>query len=130
MDHANPHDNNTERRTCNNGNVINAVQAGNEINMIPCKNNKASKTLFLLIFIFLLLHSPRLAGSVGDTILGLQKNNISDVLEIPHWLSIVLGLSDLCMVINASINFLVYMYLNTSKVINTFSFCKPLFLRS
>ena len=129
-DYAKYHDDCTERRPCNNPNEMNAVRPGNDINMIRYKNNKASKTLFLLIFIFLLLHSLRFCVSVGAIIIELRQNNISDDRGTPYWLQVVMRLSVMCMVINASINFLVYMWLNSSKVTSTVSFCKPLCLKS
>ena len=132
IDYAQPHDDNMERTTRNDANAINDVQPRNNIIMMRCKNNKASKTLFLLISIFLLLHSGRLIGNLCAMILALRLNNISgdDMVDEfwsgdRSWLQEMLVLSDMFMVINASINFLVYMFLNSSITIKNVSFCKP-----
>ena len=130
IEYTKPHDDSIKRRNCNNGNLIEVLQPKENLNRRRCNNNKALKTSFLLIFIFLFLHSLRLVTSVGELIVILGENNISDhILQhgrgIPKWLEVVMSLSNLCMVINASINFLVYMFLNSSITIKNVSFCKP-----
>ena len=85
-----------------------------------CNNRKASKTLFLMVFTFLLLHALRFVTNVGEFIVLLGKNKTSDTIlqfggGIPRWLEIVMILGNICMVINASINYLIYLFLNSSQ---------------
>ena len=85
-----------------------------------CNNRKASKTLFLMVSTFLLLHSLRFVTNVGEFIVLLGKNKTSDTIlqhggSIPRWLEIVVILGNICMVINASINYLIYLFLNSSQ---------------
>ena len=130
IEYAKSHNSSIKRRNCNNVNVIEAIPPKENLNRRCCNKNKALKTLFMLIFIFLLLHSLRLITSLSELIVVLGKNKISGhVLQhgrgIPKWLEVVMSLSNICMVVNASINVLVYMYLNSSKVTKNISFCKP-----
>ena len=79
--------------------------------------NKASKTLFAMIFTFIILHSLRIATNIGELIILFAKNKNSDhelqhERGTPNWLEIVATLSDICMVVNASINYVIYHYLN------------------
>ena len=88
-----------------------------------CNNRKASKTLFLMVFTFLLLHTLRFVTNVGEFIVLLENNKTSHTIlqlggGIPTWLEIVMILSNICMVINASINYLIYLFLNSSKKFN------------
>ena len=80
--------------------------------------DKASKTLFLMIVTFVLLHSLRLVAKVGEFIVVIGKNKISnyDLQQgegIPEWLQVVATLGNMCMTLNASVNYLIYLYLNT-----------------
>ena len=89
-----------------------------------CNNRKASKTLFLMVSTFLLLHSLRFVTNVGEFIVLLGKNKTSDTIlqhggGIPRWLEIVVIFGNICMVINASINYLIYLFLNSSKSYNS-----------
>ena len=85
-------------------------------------NDKASKTLFLMIFTFVLLHSLRLVANVGELIVVIWKNKISnnDLQQgqsIPEWLQVVATLGNMFMTLNASVNYLIYLYLNSKKKI-------------
>ena len=82
-------------------------------------NNKASKTAIVLIFVFIFLHSLRFVTSVGEFVVLIGKNKTSDLqhgMGIPEWLQIVVTLGNLCMVINASVNYVIYHYLNASTI--------------
>ena len=81
------------------------------------RSNKASKTLFAMISTFIILHSLRIAANIGELIILFAKNKISDhdlqhERGIPNWLEIVATLSEICMVVNASVNYMIYHYLN------------------
>ena len=81
-------------------------------------NDKASKTLFLMIVTFVLLHSLRLVAKAGEFIVVIGLNEISDYdLQqgegIPEWLLVVATLGNMCMTLNASVNYLIYLYLNS-----------------
>ena len=96
-----------------------------------CNNRKASKTLFLMVSTFLLLHALRFVTNVGEFIVLLGKNKRSNTIlqfggGIPRWLEIVMILGNICMVINASINYLIYLFLNSSQNSNP----TPVFLQS
>ena len=136
LDYVKPHNDSIKRRACNNGNVLEAQQQEINLNMRRCKNSKASKTLFLMIFIFLFLHPLRWVANVCFMInICLGEHNESDYLNPkcsnhPIWLQVLWSLSNTCTVINASINFLVYLCLNFSNVTSTVSFRKPLCLMS
>ena len=105
---------------------------GGEVN-----TTKVSKTILFTIISFLLLNSLRLVTHVGELMVLLRKNKTSDhelphdvgmviysdgILTIPKWLSIVVTLSDICMVIDASTNYLIHLYLNSTKRYNLTSF--------
>ena len=85
-------------------------------------NDKASKTLFLMIFTFVLLHSLRLVANVGELIvvIGKDKTSNNDLQQgqgIPEWLQVVATLGNMFMTLNASVNYLIYLYLNSKKKI-------------
>ena len=44
----------------------------------------------------------------------------------PEWLNVLVMIGSICMVINASINFLIYLYLNPTKRYNFVHLCIPL----
>ena len=87
------------------------------LNQRSLNNHKASKTLIFMIVSFVLLHSLRMATNIGEIILLFNKNKISGYnlqhdRAIPEWLEITAILGNICMVINASINYLIYHFLN------------------
>ena len=70
-----------------------------------------------MIFTFIILHSLRIATNIGELIILFAKNKNSDhelqhERGTPNWLEIVATLSDICMVVNAFINYVIYHYLN------------------
>ena len=84
-----------------------------------------------MVSTFLLLHALRFVTNVGEFIVLLGKNKTSDTIlqfggGIPRWLEIVMILGNICMVINASINYLIYLFLNSSQNSNP----TPVFLQS
>ena len=87
------------------------------LNQRSMNNHKASKTLILMIISFVFLHSLRMVTNIGEIILLFNKNKISvsDLQhdrKIPEWLEITAILGNICMVTNASINYLIYHFLN------------------
>ena len=87
------------------------------LNQRSMNNHKASKTLIFMIISFVLLHSLRMVTNIGEIILLFDQNKISvsDLQhdrKIPEWLEITAILGNICMVINASINYLIYHFLN------------------
>ena len=120
------------RRNLMNSKIIEWKAPDHEIsrNERHCNSNKATKTFFLMVFTFILLHSLRFVTSLGEFIVLLGKNKLSDEdLEYyggPEWLYIVVLIGNICMVINASINFLIYLYLNSSKKSKVIHSCIPL----
>ena len=103
------------------------------INGRQSNRHKALKTVFVQIVVFILLHLLRFFTSIGDFIVLWRKNNISNYdlqhdRGIPTWLEIVTILSNLCMVINASVNYLIYIYLNPTTFFNRAPVIIPPFL--
>ena len=97
--------------------------------------SKVSKTILFTIVSFLLLNSLRLVTHVGELMVLLRKNKTSDYelqhdLGTPQWLAIVVTLSNICMVINSSTNYLIHLYLNSIKRSNFASFRTLSCLRS
>ena len=76
-------------------------------------NRKAFKALFVVTSTFLILHSLRLVTIVGKLTVLSGKDKISDHNQkhnhgIPKWLEIIDSLGNICMVINASVHYLIY----------------------
>ena len=76
-------------------------------------NRKAFKALFIVTFTFLILHSLRLVTVLGKLIVLSEKNKISDHDQKhdhgnPKWLEVIDSLGNICMVINASVHYLIY----------------------
>ena len=66
-----------------------------------CNTKKAAKTFLMMVFTFILLHSLRFVTSVGEFIVSLGKNKISDE-ELkyyggPEWLYVVVVIGNICM---------------------------------
>ena len=104
------------------------------INGRQSNRQKALKTVFIQIVAFIILHFLRFLTSIGDFIILWNKNNVSNYdlqhdRGIPTWLEIVTILSNLCMVINASVNFLIYLYLNPTTFSNRAPLAIPHYLR-
>ena len=82
-------------------------------------STKAAKMVIFQIAAFILLHVLRFFLSVGEFTFLVTKNKLSNYdLQhdhgIPAWLKVLSILSNLCMVINASVNYLIYLYLNVT----------------
>ena len=127
-----PHNESLQRRNLMNNKVIKWKAPDHEgiRNERYCNTNKATKTFFVMVFTFIILHSLRFVTSLGEFIVILGKNKISnDNLKYdggPEWLNILAMIGSICMVINASINFLIYLYLNPTKRYNFIHLCIPL----
>ena len=92
---------------------------------------KASKTVLFTICSFIILHALRFTSSFGELIIliGKNTNKISDHelqhnLGIPKWLEIVMHLDNLCLVVYASTNYLIYLLINSQKLSYIISVCK------
>ena len=90
--------------------------------------------ILIQIVAFIILHFLRFLTSIGDFIILWNKSNVSNYdlqhdRGIPTWLEIVTILSNLCMVINASVNFLIYLYLNPTTPSNRVTLAIPRYLR-
>ena len=104
------------------------------INGRQSNRHKTLKTVFIQIVVFILLHLLRFFTSIGDFIVLWSKNDISNYdlqhdRGIPTWLEIVTILSNLCMVINASVNYLIYIYLNPTTFFSRAPVIIPHYLR-
>ena len=81
------------------------------------RSSKASRTIFTIIFTFIILHSFRMTTNIGELIVLITKNKTSnhdlhDERGIPNWLQIIATLGEICMVVNTSVNYVVYHFLN------------------
>jgi hypothetical protein len=91
------------------------------------KVDRMSKTLFIIILAFFVLHFLRIISYVGEFVLLFLSNKNSYCLQlgfgIPKWLQVIAILSNLCTVIGASINTIIYNCANSPSLINTFPSC-------
>ena len=111
-------------------NFIKSNIRGSNVRRGPSSNDQASKTLLVVIGTFCFLQSLRLAANIGETVLLFRKNNVTDHdlqhdLGIPQMLEILATLSNILMVINASVNYLIYLLLNSPTLSSFFRTCIP-----
>ena len=68
-----------------------------------------------MIIIFVILHSLRILTSVGELYILTQPNRHEFVLElgygVPMWLHAVVLIGELCTVMNACLNIIIYKYI-------------------
>ena len=81
------------------------------------QDDKVSKNFVSMIILYVLLHSLRIITCIGEVLVVVMPNKDDSNLQlgygIPKWLQIVAPISDLCTVLNASINIIIYKYLTT-----------------
>ena len=80
-------------------------------------SEKVTKSLVVIIIVFLVLQSPRIVGSVGEYYVLTEPNRNEKALEfgigIPMWLQILGPINELCTALNACLNIIIYRYLNS-----------------
>ena len=103
--------------------ILESTKKGNcrRINRTRNQDDKLSKTLVAMIIVFLILHSLRIIAYIGEFFTLLKPNKDNSILQLgygfPKWLHIVAGFSDLCTVLSASVNVLIYTYFNSNSML-------------
>ena len=95
---------------------------------------KITKSLAAIIIIFVILHSPRVISSVAEFYFLTMPNKnemiIASGYGVPIWLRFLGPINELCTVLNACINIIIYRYLNSSGILRHCPTCLPRHLRS
>ena len=83
-------------------------------------NEKITRSLVGIIVVFVVLQFPRIVGSVGEYYVLTMPNRDETALElglgIPMWLRILGPIHELCTALNASLNIIIYGYLNSPRL--------------
>ena len=83
-------------------------------------NEKITRSLVGIIVVFVVLQFPRIVGSVGEYYVLTVPNRDETALElglgIPLWLRILGPIHELCTALNASLNIIIYGYLNSPRL--------------
>ena len=120
-------------KTTNKNNITRTNQPRNEERRRN-QEDKVSKTLVAIIVIFLTLHSLRIVTYIGELFILLKPYKDDSILQlgygVPKWLHVVAPISDLCIVLNASVNILIYKYLNSTTLFNNCPVCIPTCLKN
>ena len=85
-----------------------------QINEGEATENSTSKTLMAIIMVFITLHSFRIVWILGEMYLLLAPDKVHAAIEkkygIPAWHYVTASLSEFFIVINASVNVIIYLY--------------------
>ena len=85
--------------------------------------------LILIIIAFIVLHLLRVITTLGELVILLNPNKDNRVIQsgagVPLWLEITCSVSELLMVINSSLNVIIYLYANSTELSATFSVVIP-----
>ena len=86
------------------------------------RESNVSKSLVVIIFVLITLHSLRIIISIGELYVATMSNKNEVSLElsygVPMWLQIVAPVSELCTILNACVNTIIYHYLTSSAILN------------
>ena len=86
-------------------------------------------SLVAIIVVFIILHSPRIISSVAEFYFLTMPNNDEIALQLGHgvpmWLKFLGPINELCTVLNACLNIIIYRYLNCSGVLRYCLMCAP-----
>ena len=97
-------------------------------------NNKITKSLAAIILTFVILHSPRVISSLGEFYFLTIPNKNEIMIElgygVPIWLRFLGPINELCTVLNACVNIIIYRYLNSSGILRYCPTCLPGYFRS
>ena len=90
-------------------------------------SEKVSKSFIMMIIIFVILHSLRIVTSVGELYVLTRPNRHEFILElgygVPMWLQAVVLIGELCTVMNACLNIIIYKYMNSSGILDVGPIC-------
>ena len=96
--------------------------------------NKTTKSLAKIIIIFVILHSPRVISSVAEFYFLTMPNKkeiiIASGYGVPIWLRFLGPINEICTVLNACVNIIIYRYLNSSGILRYCPTCLPSYFRS
>ena len=91
--------------------------------LMNATGRKVSKSLVVVIITFITLHSPRIIASVGELHILMMQNKDDIALKlghgIPMWLQVLAPISELCTVLNACANIIIYKYLNSTNILRS-----------
>ena len=108
----------TNMRSLPNGQLTNGRRIVDE------NNKKISKSLVVIIITFVTLNSLRIITAIGELIVLTIPNKDDFTLTlgygVPIWLQLVSPISELCIVLNASANIIIYNIINSSTMTNYF----------
>ena len=98
-------------------------------------SEKITKSLVGIIVVFIVLHSPRIVASVGEYYYTITEyyltmpNRNEKALQfgygIPMWLQVLGPVNELCTVLNACLNIIIYRYLNCTCTSPYCPTCRP-----
>ena len=101
----------------------------NAIGVTNKTNEKVTMSLVAIIIVFIILHSPRIVSSVAEFYFLTMPNKDEIALElghgIPMWLKVLGPINELCTVLNACLNIIIYRYLNCSGILRYCLMCVP-----
>ena len=90
-------------------------------------SEKVTKSLLVIIVVFILLQSPRIVGSVAEYYVLTMPNRDEKALQfgfgIPMWLRILGSINELCTALNACLNIIIYRYLNSPGLFRCYLKC-------
>ena len=111
----------TTKRRLENRHASYAVRNLNEA------GEKVTKSLLVIIVVFVLLQSPRIVGSVAEYYVLTMPNRDEKALQfgfgIPMWLRILGSINELCTALNACLNIIIYRYLNSPGLFRCYLKC-------
>ena len=103
--------------------------APNVMRMMDETMEKVSKSCVMIIIVFITLHSLRVVTSVGEFYVITRKNKDELALKfgfgVPMWLQFLAPISELCTVVNACLNIVIYRYITSSGVLRYCPACVP-----
>ena len=71
----------------------------------------------------------RIVTTLGECLILLNPNKDNSVIQmgygVPVWLEILISVSELLMIINCSVNIIIYLHINSTALFTNWSFCMP-----
>ena len=93
----------------------------NGIGMTNRTSEKVTMSLVAIIVVFIMLHFPRIISSVAEFYILTMPNKDEIALQlghgIPMWLKFLGPINELCTVLNACLNIIIYRHLNCSGIL-------------
>ena len=90
---------------------------------------KISKILVVIMVVFMLLNSLRFLAHIGEFlfVFMLKKNNLAVEFGygVPLWLQVIAPLGEICTVLSATINIIIYRYLKSTACLRNCPTCVP-----